>query len=164
MRSKRVVKKSELDRQVALLLGMKQRDISNVTAEFLLAIQRALVDLNEVHLDGLGHLRIYTQVGAVDKLKPSNTGKTLRVKSKKKYRVSFKKAAPFTLALRRKLGGAEIETVQMEKFGVDEAHADNEKVASNGCPECGAKVERHGNVLACAVHGTEPFERKRKED
>lgn len=48
---------------------------------------------------------------------------------------------------------------QMEKYGVDESQKDNEKVASEGCPLCGAKPERHGNVLACPTHGTEPFEK-----
>lgn len=157
---KRVVKKSELDRRVALLLGMKPRDVSTVTAEFLLSIQHALVDMNNVQLDGLGYLRVVPFKGRVDTLQPANAG-TIRVKSKKKYRVSFRKAVPFTQALRLKVGGAKVEKV-MEKFGVDEAHADNEKVAADGCPECGAKVERHGNVLACPTHGTEPFEKKGK--
>lgn len=159
MTQRRVVKKSDLDQRVALLLGLKPKDVTAITSEFLLAIRGALVELNEVHLNGLGHLRVYAQRGAVDKLKPANTGKTLRAKSKKKYRVSFKKAAPLTVALRERLGGAEVE--QMDKFGVDESQVENEKIASSGCPECGAKVERHGNVLACPTHGTEPFEKKK---
>jgi len=48
----------------------------------------------------------------------------------------------------------------MSKYGVDEEGSDQEKVAAHGCPECGRKPERHGNVLACPVHGTEPFEKK----
>lgn len=50
----------------------------------------------------------------------------------------------------------------MEKLGVDEGQEDQEqleKKANQGCPVCGKKVERHGNVMACPVHGTEPFER-----
>lgn len=49
----------------------------------------------------------------------------------------------------------------MSKFGVSEG-ADSaalEKAASDGCPICGAAVVKHGNVLACPTHGTEPFER-----
>jgi uncharacterized Zn finger protein (UPF0148 family) len=48
----------------------------------------------------------------------------------------------------------------MDKYGVDEQGAENEKVAAEGCPKCGAKVQKHGNVLACPNCGTEPFEKK----
>lgn len=55
-----------------------------------------------------------------------------------------------------------LEEIAVEKLGVDEGidQEKMEKAASEGCPECGAPVEKHGNVLACPVHGTEPFERK----
>lgn len=48
----------------------------------------------------------------------------------------------------------------MEKYGVDES-TDQEKLekqAAEGCPVCGRKPEKHGKVLMCPVHGTEPFE------
>ena len=51
-----------------------------------------------------------------------------------------------------------------EKYAVDE-NVDQEqleKQAASGCPECGKKVERHGNVLMCPTHGSEPFERSKK--
>lgn len=51
----------------------------------------------------------------------------------------------------------------MDKYGVDETGEDQEKLAAKGCPLCGAKPERHGNVLACPTHGTEPFEHPKKE-
>jgi hypothetical protein len=52
----------------------------------------------------------------------------------------------------------------MEKFGVDEtADTDLEKEAAQGCPECGKKPIRHGNVLMCPDHGSEPFEKKKKQ-
>lgn len=53
---------------------------------------------------------------------------------------------------------------QMEKLGVDEGQDQGamEKAATEGCPNCGAKVERQGNVLACPNCGTEPFEKKSK--
>lgn len=50
------------------------------------------------------------------------------------------------------------------KYGVDEEREDKEKLASQGCPECGKKPERHGNVLSCPTHGTEPFERTEKKE
>jgi hypothetical protein len=48
----------------------------------------------------------------------------------------------------------------MSKFGVDEGsnQEELEKVAGNGCPTCGRKPTRHGSVLICPVHGSEPFE------
>lgn len=53
--------------------------------------------------------------------------------------------------------------MSMEKYGVDES-ADQDKLekqASNGCPVCGrTDLKRHGAVLMCPEHGTEPFERK----
>ena len=49
----------------------------------------------------------------------------------------------------------------MSKFAVDESanQVDLEKVAAKGCPECGATLERHGNVLMCPKHGSAPFEK-----
>lgn len=53
--------------------------------------------------------------------------------------------------------------MSMEKFGVDENvdQTELEKQANAGCPECGRKdLQKHGAVLMCPVHGSEPFERK----
>lgn len=50
----------------------------------------------------------------------------------------------------------------MEKLGVDTEGSEQEKQASRGCPKCGKAPERHGNVLACPVHGTEPFEQAKE--
>lgn len=49
----------------------------------------------------------------------------------------------------------------MDKYGVDEnaIQVDLDKVASQGCPECGAKLTRHGNTVLCPKHGSKPFER-----
>lgn len=44
----------------------------------------------------------------------------------------------------------------MEKYGV-KTHQ-SVKVASQGCPICGSKIETHGDVCMCPKHGTEPFE------
>ena len=48
----------------------------------------------------------------------------------------------------------------MDKLGVDESLLSDDKTATNtdACPWCGAKLERHGNLLVCPTHGTEPFE------
>lgn len=54
---------------------------------------------------------------------------------------------------------------EMSKYGVDErlttkAQEKLEKLASSGCPVdgCGKAPERHGNILLCPTHGSEPFE------
>lgn len=53
----------------------------------------------------------------------------------------------------------------MEKYAVEEGQDQDaiEKAASQGCPVCGRAVERHGDVVLCPVHGSEPFEKKRQE-
>lgn len=51
----------------------------------------------------------------------------------------------------------------MDKYGVNEKQGDlegNAKQANAGCPECGSPLEKHGQVLQCPVHGTQPFEEK----
>lgn len=52
----------------------------------------------------------------------------------------------------------------MDKLGVDEGQDQEvlEKAASDGCPQCGKKVERHGQVLVCPRCGTAPFEKKKE--
>lgn len=44
----------------------------------------------------------------------------------------------------------------MEKYGVDTKR--QTKVAAEGCPECAACPETHGQVVLCPVCGSEPFE------
>lgn len=52
--------------------------------------------------------------------------------------------------------------VMIEKFGVDEGTDQDalEKAAAEGCPKCGARCSRQGNLLICPNCGTEPFERQ----
>jgi ribosomal protein S27AE len=54
----------------------------------------------------------------------------------------------------------------MEKYAVDEWQDDQEKLekyASEGCPNCGSKVEKHGSTLMCVNCGTKPFEKEKKK-
>lgn len=53
----------------------------------------------------------------------------------------------------------------MEKFGVDEGvdQESLEKAAAAGCPVCGKTPVRHGNVLMCPDHGSEPFEKPQEK-
>jgi len=53
----------------------------------------------------------------------------------------------------------------MDKFAVQEGDVGEddellEKRANAGCPKCGKKPIRHGKVLMCPDHGSEPWEAK----
>ena len=148
-----IVKKGTLDSEVARILGMNRRKVSEVTEAFLEVVREHVTDLDTVWLNGLGQLRVFEREVKVSWLTDASGDPT----TKKKYYVSFKKSPRVSEALRRK---HRLKEKVMEKYGVDEQQAENEKRASDGCPECGRKAERHGNVLACPVHGTEPFETK----
>ncbi len=159
--SGKVITKSMLNQKVAMLLGEKTRNVSAITELFIAQIREELAQLNTVRVDGLGILHVLVQRGAIAQLQTKHTG-ALTATSVQKYRVSFRKAAPLTRALRELHGGVVVEK-NMDKLGVDEGNTDNEKLATEGCPQCGAKVERHGDVFACPTHGTEPFEKKTKK-
>lgn len=53
----------------------------------------------------------------------------------------------------------------MDKLGVQEDvdQESLEKQASEGCPNCGGKVEKHGSVLTCKNCGTAPWEKGKKK-
>jgi uncharacterized Zn finger protein (UPF0148 family) len=60
------------------------------------------------------------------------------------------------------MGQEETMQDEMEKYGVDEG-IDQEKLeksAAEGCPMCGAKLQKHGSTLICPTHGSEPFEQR----
>lgn len=49
----------------------------------------------------------------------------------------------------------------MEKYGVDETPSSKTKYGETGlddCPLCGARLQKHGRVVLCPVHGSGPFE------
>jgi hypothetical protein len=51
----------------------------------------------------------------------------------------------------------------MDKFGVNE-NIDQEameKQSAKGCPICGKTPVKHGNILLCEEHGSEPFEKEK---
>jgi len=165
----RVVTKGELDERVAIALGKKRRDVSLITETLLSMVTEELAEMNAVHLNGLGELCVSIRRGrrashavlTKGTFGRKKTEEQTVVRVEKKYYVIFKKAVPLALAIRVRQGVAGKVVKVMEKLGVDEQRTENEKKASDGCPLCGAKVERHGNVLACPTHGTEPFETKR---
>lgn len=48
----------------------------------------------------------------------------------------------------------------MEKYGVKQTEKLSSKNASDAerCPLCDSKLEKHGAVLLCKLHGSKPFE------
>lgn len=51
----------------------------------------------------------------------------------------------------------------MDKYAVDETKGlsseEQEKRAAQGCPLCGKALVKHGSVVLCPIHGSEPFEK-----
>lgn len=55
--------------------------------------------------------------------------------------------------------------MSMEKYGVDEDMPEGmQKLAARGCPLCGKKPEVRGTILLCPEHGSEPFERVKRQE
>lgn len=139
-----------------------------VTGCFLRTALHEIVDNGEVLLDGFGRFILREQKhAAIAHLEKGAFRKgerrgALKVRTRRKFRVWFKKSKKFREALSDAYGKeSTMEDEAMEKYGVDEG-VDQEKLekqAAGGCPECGQCPERYGKVLVCPTHGTEPFEK-----
>lgn len=156
-------KKIDLDRQIAADLGIAQRKVSRVTRSLLEEIRRHLTNGEFVYLDGFGRLQVQRITGAKRPATNLITVKGRRIKADEevpvKHRVHIRKSQVF----KRQLLQRWREEKLMEKYGVDEQVDQHgmEKAASEGCPICGSRVEKHGRVLCCPKCGTEPFERSK---
>lgn len=161
------ITKSMLDQRVASLLGKKGRDVSSVTSAFIDAVVEALTEEDgDVRLDGLGTMHVVERTGVRQQVctltkgyghKKGRRGTTV-VSVPSKYYLVLRKGTRLRDALNQRR-----RSKAMEKYGVDES-TDQEKLekqASEGCPKCGGKVERHGSTLMCRNCGTEPFEQKK---
>jgi nucleoid DNA-binding protein/ribosomal protein S27AE len=158
-----VMKKVDVDRNVAAQLGLKTREVSTVTDAFLQALKLGLLSLEPVKLDGFGTFRIYDSASKVTKqvvrLKKTN-GEYVQLQVNHAFRVSFAKAFPFKKLIQERLGKGTQEK-PLEKYAVDEG-GDQEKLekqAAKDCPKCGSNVEKHGRTLVCPRCGSEPFEK-----
>jgi len=152
-----VRKKIDMDREVAADLGISQRQVSTVTAAFLNQVKQAIVHEGGIFLDEFGRFNLVISSGG--KRVDLNTLRTQEIRTVEvptKARVHFSKTTGFKELIHEKL---EQEKV-MEKYGVNENINSQqlEKQAAQGCPECGDKLSKHGSVLVCPTHGTEPFE------
>lgn len=169
------MKKADLDKQVAMLLGVKKGKVAVITAAFFTHLMNAIVDDGEAQVDGFGKFRLSSKRGSrcrVQDFRKGNFKKgesiaTVRVAVDKKYTVNFSKAVPFREKIRRKYGKSPVieQEFDMEKYGVDQSVEDQEKLekrANEGCPECGKGLIKHGQVLMCPTHGSEPFEQTKR--
>ena len=124
--------KGEIDSKVAGVLGLPISQVSLITTTFLRFSALMIARHGILYLVGFG---------------------TFKLSGKLTDEIRFKKTHVF-----RRL----IKENPMEKLGVDEGvdQEKSEKAAAQGCPACGAKVEKVGSLLVCPRCGTAPFERK----
>ncbi len=157
-------RKIDLDSEIAAELGVAKKRVSRITDAFIDAIRSHLTDGTVVHLDGFGKLHVHKETYGVRPQLQNPKGEeiTTPVAVPVKHKVHFAKAQPFKLQLQQRWK----EDNAMEKYGVDETVNQEglEKAAAQGCPKCAAKLEKHGSVLICPTHGSEPFEQKRNGD
>lgn len=158
-------RKRDIDAEVARLLDMPFNKVAMVTGCFLRTLLHEVVDNHEVRVDGFGSFRLVEQknnaVAHLEKgtFKKGGRQGTMVVQTRRKFRVWFKKSDKFREALDDAYG----KEGTMDKYAVDQ-DVDQEKLekqSAEGCPKCGQKPEKHGKVLACPTHGTEPFEKGR---
>lgn len=153
---------------VALRLGIHVKTVTGIVDELTAVVRELLADLKVVKMDGLGELNVSIRSGR--RRTPLRAGnfkkgvsKPMAVLVQKKYFISFRKSPVLKAAITARHGpGGHAVAVPMEKYSVDETGTEQEKKAQSGCPSCGSKVEKHGNVLVCPNCGTSPFEGKKK--
>jgi len=142
-----------LMRRVAEDTGVHIATVRKVTDALVWEMKRALLEDGSFQLNSFGQLSLaLEQVRHKDRKGPPAMARApIRVKILMRKSPVFKKEAH-----------QYIKDGIMEKYGVDESVDQRamEKAASEGCPLCGKPVVKHGSVIMCPTHGTEPFERK----
>lgn len=149
--------KTELDQRVATTLGIPVLQVAAVTEGFIQELSRAIIEDGGFHLAGLGRLQVRFEKGSPNVRKDS-------VVDPMRIKLYFSKSRTLKKLIERRFGihKDRMETDEgMTKYAVDEGIDETklEKAAASGCPICAAPVKKHGKVLACPVHGTEPFEK-----
>lgn len=163
-----MIEKKDLDHQVAKDLGMRQEEVARITGAFLRLIAYGLCDTQEVNLQGFGRFKMREKKQRDNRYISLETGvggeknRTRAVEVTRMFTVYFHKARAFKEII-WSIYGKQGEDV-MEKYGVSEEvdQVDLEKKAADGCPACGRKVTRHGNVLVCEHCGSAPFEQAKE--
>lgn len=158
--------KTILDQATALELGVSHPKVSQITSEFIRQLGLHLAQFGRVSIEGLGRFRVermnHTTVCKLvtGRFQGGRYGSVRNVEVPSYIRVHFSKG----LTLKKLLNELYTEET-MEKYGVDESFDQEqlEKKSAEGCPECGRKLIRHGAILICPEHGSEPFETERGE-
>ena len=160
-----MIEKKDLDHQVAKDLGMRQEEVARITGAFLRLVMYGLCDTQEVNLQGFGRFKMREKKQRDNRYVGLETGlggeknRTRAVAVTRMFTVYFHKARAFKEVI-WSIYGKQGQEDTLEKYGVSEevGQVDLEKKAAEGCPACGRKVERHGDVLICPHCGSQPFE------
>jgi hypothetical protein len=134
--------------------------VALVTDAFVDELINAIINHGGFQLKGLGKLKVRFERGpnkAYENRNPEGT----------RIRLYFTKSRDLRRLIVRKYGLTKEPTMEkksdegMTKYAVDEGYDQDqlEKAAARGCPICAQPVVKHGRVVACPTHGTEPFER-----
>jgi nucleoid DNA-binding protein len=150
---------------VARELGVSHKQVSRITSEFIHQLSLLMTEYEVVIIEGLGRFqvqRIHTNHNTTlvtGRFKKGKKGETRSVALTGYFRVNFSKSPTL-----KKLLNEQLMEMTMEKYAVDQGMGDQEqleKQAAGGCPECGEELVKHGSVLVCPKHGSEPFESQR---
>ena len=107
-------RKPHFDAQIALEVGISQKQTREITSLFLAKVMESLADQQEVHLDGFGKLRLVAEkaqekpitalrAGYPNKKNPPKPRHRI-VRIYRKFRVHFSKSTVFNRILRDKYG------------------------------------------------------------
>jgi transcription initiation factor IIE alpha subunit len=149
--------KTALDYEISRRTGIHIRRVGTVLGAFYRLIQEDLVEFGESRIPYVGTLRCYVKKADQNVVLTqgpfSNKRHKRRIHVRNQIRIYFSKAPQLRAALKEE---------HMDKYAVDESvdQESLEKKAAGGCPACGSKLEKHGHVLMCPKHGSEPFEKE----
>lgn len=144
----------QLYQEVAEHAGLSVTSVKRVMDSLTSVASSHLTKRQLVHIGTLGELYLTSSTKPVRRKLVQFNGKRKEVEIDRQLKVVFAKSPK----LRRLL----MEDEGMDKFAVDESVGSSEaleKRASKGCPVCGRQLAKHGSVLLCPVHGSEPLER-----
>lgn len=156
-----MIKKTQIDKKVASIAGVDPAIVTKVTRLFLETLRNHIVTERKVQLSGFGTFTLTERRGTRAPMLTLLDGTQVDALHSVQYVVTFSKATPFRQAVEAVYGKGRD---RMEKYAVDEEVDQEalEKSASEGCPDCGRTVEKHGKTLICPACGSAPFEKKKK--
>ena len=111
------MRKSHIDRDVALETGIGQQKVKLITQVFLHKVMNALIDGHEVTLEGFGRMRLAIQGGAPPpnpKIKGSERDSKV---AGLRFRVHFKKSEPFTRAVKARIKESTHGQIRRRRIG-----------------------------------------------